>query len=230
MKRSFRESSMIASMGISRLLLVLPFVVSFVNAGFIKVNKECYSIGENIPITFEITDAQPDDFIGIYHPGASMTTLPDPSGDRWIWTCGSRTCHSPDGISRAAVTYNDSLEAGTWKIVLAHNSGPPYDGIVESKSFVISSTCSGINATQPIKRGSEESIPSSVLTDKFSYQSEDPILVSFDNGSPQDGDWIGIYPASADGTNLRQASLWKWTCGTDCLFSVGEHTDCIARF
>ena len=137
MKRSFRESSMIASIGISRLLLVLPFVVSFGNAGFIKVNKECYSIGENIPITFEITDAQPDDFIGIYHPGASMTTLPDPSGNQWIWTCGSRTCHSPDGISRAAVTYNDSLEAGTWKIVLAHNSGPPYDGIVESKSFKV---------------------------------------------------------------------------------------------
>ena len=217
---------MFASTRIFRLLLLLSFVASFGNSNIIQVNKECYSVGEDISITFEITDAQPRDFIGIYLPGDSMATLPDPSGIHWLWTCGSRSCTSTDGISRAVVTYKDNLEVGMWKVTLAHNNGPPYVGIVESKSFLVSSACSGVTATPTINRASEPTNPSSVMTDKSSYQSEVPILVSFDNKSPKDGDWIGIYPASVDSINLRQASLWKWTCGSDCLFSVGKMNDC----
>ena len=156
----FCELEMFASIRIFRLLLLLSFVASFGNSNIIQVNKECYSVGEDISITFEITDAQPRDFIGIYLPGDSMATLPDPSGIHWLWTCGSRSCTSTDGITRATVTYKDNLEVGMWKAVLVHNNGPPYVGIVESKSFLVSSACSGVTATPTINRASEPTIPS----------------------------------------------------------------------
>jgi len=54
---------------------------------------------------------------------------------------------------------------------------------------------------------------STVATDKTCYQNGENIRISFNNCVPTSSDWIGIYPARLGISNLRQPSLWLWTCG-----------------
>ena len=68
--------------------------------------------------------------------------------------------------------------------------------------------------------------PSSVTTDKASYNSGETIVATFNRGStPVTTDWLGIYPASAgapDGT--PPATTWQYVCGGSsvCQTAIGS--------
>ena len=40
------------------------------------------------------------------------------------------------------------------------------------------------------------------------------VVVEFQNCDPQFGDWIGIFSKDADPSNLPEAALWVWACGS----------------
>lgn len=195
---------------ISRSLISICLSALCVHGSSIQVNQNCFSIGQSIQITFENENPLPGDFIGIYRPDASLSALNDPSGVQWLWTCGSRSCTDSTGISSATLTYSDPLTVGTWKVVLARNNpnGPPHTGLLQSESFQVQSQCN------------TQTEPSSAGTNKRTYNVDETITVQYTNANPKEGDWIGVYPASVDLNNLRQATLWSWTCGFDCTTSV----------
>jgi hypothetical protein len=66
----------------------------------------------------------------------------------------------------------------------------------------------------------------------FTHQSCYPfgkqeIKVSFFNQNPQNEDWVGMYPATADPNNLEGPVAWYWLCGTKkekCKIGVGSVT------
>jgi hypothetical protein len=37
--------------------------------------------------------------------------------------------------------------------------------------------------------------------------------VSFENCNAESDDWIGVYPANSDPTNLDEPISWVWACG-----------------
>jgi hypothetical protein len=135
---------MISSFRISSLLFSLSaFFVASAEANLIRVSKNCFTVGEDIDITFVNSSPQSDDFIGFYSADVALNSVPSPSGIRWIFTCGTRSCTDTTGIFSATVTYFSTIEAGTWKVVLARDDqqGSPYTGVVQSNTFQIQSTC-----------------------------------------------------------------------------------------
>ena len=99
-------------------------VATTANASFIRTNKDCYSVGEDIRITFVNANPLSDDFIGMYSPTASLKLLPNVDDDsHWLWPCGTCNCTSFEtGNTNATVSYINKLPVGTWKAVLARNN------------------------------------------------------------------------------------------------------------
>ena len=54
---------------------------------------------------------------------------------------------------------------------------------------------------------------STIATKKTSYEEGDDIEILFNNCDPTSEDWIGIFPAREDISNLRQPLAWLWVCG-----------------
>jgi len=46
------------------------------------------------------------------------------------------------------------------------------------------------------------------------YERGADIEISFSNCDPQDDDWVGLYSASEDFSNLPNPPIWSWACGT----------------
>ena len=262
-------------MSISKLVAALLFASFFTSAiaiNAISVSKRCFTVGEDISITFRVDNPRNDDWIGIYPPNQALLSLPDPEGIKWIWTCGRRTCSSEVGIARATVSYISTLEVGTWKVVLAHNAGPPYAGLAQSETFSVRTSCATDSNLSPVRsptlrptvrpstrrptarrptmrptvrptvkttfrptvkttlrptvRGTVTTpvgSPTSLTTNKASFETGEKIVISFINSLPKPGDWIGVYPSSAPSNNLRTGDLWLWTCGSQsCGTSVSQ--------
>jgi hypothetical protein len=132
-------------------LLFASFFTSAIAINAISVSKSCFTVGEDISITFRADNPRNDDWIGIYPPNQALSSLPDPEGIKWIWTCGRRSCSSEVGIARATVSYISTLEVGTWKVVLAHNAGPPYAGLAQSETFSVRTSCATDSNLSPVR-------------------------------------------------------------------------------
>lgn len=53
------------------------------------------------------------------------------------------------------------------------------------------------------------------------FFSAQDVVVALSSCNPQDDDWIGLYPASADINNLPNPDIWSWACGSrNCRESV----------
>jgi hypothetical protein len=52
-----------------------------------------------------------------------------------------------------------------------------------------------------------------IATNATCYENGDDIRISFQNCDAEAFDWIGVYPASTEISNLRGAIAWMWTCG-----------------
>lgn len=142
---------MVLFSSISRVLFPLSafFLVSTDAAASVRVNKSCFAVNENIAITFQNDSPRSDDWVGFYGTSISLSSVPSPSGDRWLWTCGSTSCTSSQGISRSTITFTSFLPVGTWKVVLTRDDagGSPYVGVAQSSSFVVSNSCSPASPT-----------------------------------------------------------------------------------
>jgi len=68
----------------------------------------------------------------------------------------------------------------------------------------------------PVKAPTRAPTKSSTFatTNKSSYTVGEQIEITFKNGSPTQGDWIGVYPSSISINNLQQGALWVWSCGS----------------
>mmetsp|Transcript_5660 Transcript_5660/g.6210 ORF Transcript_5660/g.6210 Transcript_5660/m.6210 type:complete len:462 (+) Transcript_5660:123-1508(+) len=62
------------------------------------------------------------------------------------------------------------------------------------------------------------------MTNKKLYMFQESIQVIFDTENPRQGDWIGIYQASAPLNNLRDALFWMWNCD-----NANQNPDCGVR-
>jgi len=54
---------------------------------------------------------------------------------------------------------------------------------------------------------------STIATKETCYENGDDIEIGFNNCDPTSVDWIGIFPARDDVSNLRQPLAWLWVCG-----------------
>ena len=137
---------MVLFSSISRLLFSFSafYLVSTDAAASLRVNKSCFAVNENIAISFQNDSPRSDDWVGFYGTSTSLSSVPSPSGDRWLWTCGSTSCTSSQGISRSTITFTSFLPVGTWKVILTRDDdgGSPYVGVAQSTSFVVSNSCS----------------------------------------------------------------------------------------
>ena len=60
----------------------------------------------------------------------------------------------------------------------------------------------------------EKSVEGTTLvTNRKCYDYGDEVVATFTNDKPRIDDWVAIYPASADSSNLGQAPFWVWLCG-----------------
>jgi hypothetical protein len=226
--------------------LLLSLLVVSATANVVTVDKTCYDAGQIVRIDFENEAPLRDDWFGVYSADADINALPSPSS--WIWTCGSRNCKLSAGVQIGAVFYPDVLPAGSWKVVLARNEadGAPFVGVAASQAFEVSPSC-GVPVAQatpspfmqanpaPIFRATPSPVvapvqnpaSNSAVTDKSTYAVGEQITVTFSYETPKAGDWIGVYPASANSNMLSQSALWSWTCGsTNCQGSVSEPNEC----
>jgi hypothetical protein len=159
--------AIMSSVSISRLLAALlcgSFFISANAANSISVSKSCFTVGEDISITFQADSPRNDDWIGIFSPSQALSSLPDPDGIKWIWTCGRRSCSSTVGIAKATVSYTSTLEVGTWKVVLAHNAGPPYAGLAQSATFSVKTSCTTGSNPSPVRSPTRNPTPRPVST------------------------------------------------------------------
>ena len=58
--------------------------------GTIRTDKECYTSGEDIIVSFENCNPEADDWIGIYGTNEDYENLGFPRF--WVWTCGDQQC------------------------------------------------------------------------------------------------------------------------------------------
>jgi hypothetical protein len=144
-----------------------------------------------------------------------MDAVVSPSSDHrqavaWKWTCGKDPCENIDVIS-FHFDSSMSLAAGQYFAYL-HNGG---DGepmsSVSSEPFSIRE----ITDEEPCNCGDEVHVQGS------SHVVEDPLIVAFKNASPEERDWIGIYPLGnpmvRKETRVALPTLWQYACGDrDC--------------
>ena len=197
---------------LSQLLGVLS-LLQVVKCDFVRTSKSCYTVGEDIIVTFENDNPLVDDWVGFYAPNTPRNRLGNVPDSRWLWTCGSQSCSGrrPSGTLRFTAT----ISAGNYRAYLARNgNSAPFQGLERSDRFEVRTSC-GPGAPPPPGPAPPPPAPpgqQSITTDKRTYSAGETVVVRFRVSNPRNDDWIGIYPSTANQNNLRDGELWLRTC------------------
>lgn len=193
----------------------------------VSLDKSVYWAGENIVVSFSNKDPRPDDWVAIYFDSIPPDQLF--RGEFWMWACGGQSgqgCQSP--ISDGEVEFSSAsnvdwdqdwpLLDGTYRAFLLRDTEAPFEVIAWSETFTVRS---------PESPTSAPTASSFIATDSQSYFAGEDIVVSFVNGEPEQGDWVGIFRVSAPSNNLRTGEMWQWICsgqGSGCGSLVSDGT------
>lgn len=110
---------------------------------YIEWGDDCYSVGDELEVRFQICDPSSGDWIGIYEKKANPDKLEDPY--LWAWTCGTQSCRSATK-SGSVVLNGDFMDAegGEWPLgkgdyhaYLIRNTDQPYEAILETEKLKI---------------------------------------------------------------------------------------------
>jgi hypothetical protein len=153
-------------------------------------NHTTYYAGEDIVFTFADGPGNRLDWIGIYPEGVVPGSV---ASTRWSYVDG--TPQGNTGLREGTVTFAGGLNlAGPWTAYLLEN-----DGYTELASI----TFTIIDPFWPLVR-----------TDKRSYVTAEPIVVTFQNGPGNPLDWIGIYLEGQTPGGGPTSTLWSYVDGT----------------
>jgi len=134
----------------------------------IATDKERYSGGKPITVSFSDGPGNPRDWIGIYRP--DMT--PGEQGSlAWVYVSGSTT--AGDGLANGSVAFSNNLSVGDYVARFFKNDG--YSQLAAAVAFTVGD-------------------PPGVATDKLNYAPGEAITVSFSNGNGNPSDWISLMP------------------------------------
>lgn len=168
----------------------------------ISTDYDQYNKGEDIVISFEYSDPQVQDWVGIYAEYA------DPAHEEpvlWLYTCGTQHCGALDADGTLTFGYGDPIESetgsfplleGNYIAVLGRNAQQPYDILASTSAFQVS-----------------EDPWVDIYTMHYSHDFEEDIVVAFEYSDPQNQDWVGIYNYDIDPVHAEPL-LWLYTCGT----------------
>jgi hypothetical protein len=172
----------------------------------IATDWRCYRRGEDIRIRYSSVSPTTQDWIGIY----KLDDVASPSSDQrqavvWKWACGKDPCENIDIISFHFDS--KSLDAGQYFAYLHDGGNDKHRSSVSSKPFNIRE----ITNEEPCNYGD------AVYVQGTSHAIEDTLVVAFENASPEERDWIGIYPLGNQKVG-REAlvalpTLWQYACG-----------------
>ncbi|MDB4805179.1 immunoglobulin domain-containing protein [bacterium] len=134
----------------------------------IATDKERYSGGKPITVSFSDGPGNPRDWIGIYRP--DMT--PGEQGSlAWVYVSGSTT--PGDGLANGSVAFSNNLSVGDYVARFFKNDS--YSQLAAAVAFTVGD-------------------PPGVDTDKLNYGPGEAITVSFSNGNGNPSDWISLMP------------------------------------
>ena len=134
----------------------------------IVTDKERYSGGKPITVSFSDGPGNPRDWIGIYRPD----TTPGEQGSlAWVYVSGSTT--ASDGLANGSVAFTNNLSVGDYVARFFKNDG--YSQLAAAVAFTVGD-------------------PPGVATDKLNYAAGEAITVSFSNGTGNPSDWISLMP------------------------------------
>ena len=134
----------------------------------IATDKERYSGGKPITVSFSDGPGNPRDWIGIYRP--DMT--PGEQGSlAWVYVSGSTT--AGDGLANGSVAFSNNLSVGDYVARFFKNDS--YSQLAAAVAFTVGD-------------------PPGVATDKLNYAAGEGITVSFSNGTGNPSDWISLMP------------------------------------
>jgi hypothetical protein len=176
----------------------------------ISTDWTCYDIGENVKMSFTTLQPTHQNWVGIY-----KADVLDPSTSRalpvnYMWSCGSLNpeCKQPGFLT---FKFDSSpLGPGVYKAYMRGIGVHGHSVSVESEIFTIKKSEEKCNCEDV------------VFTEKSSYHVGEEILVAFEASSPEENNWIGIYPAGADPSNLDPIR-WLWACGDQrCVGEIGH--------
>lgn len=161
----------------------------------ISTDKDSYSLGEAVTITFAGAPGKEKDWLGIYHDG-------DTPGIEQLYT----------------YKYFDGLAEGTTVIDGTDgNEGAPNQLPAEAgRYFIVMFTDDSYNevSNRVYFDVTNSGAETSVSLDKLIYNSGDVVKVSFDNGPGNTWDWIGIYKKD-DAPGTQYAYKWKYVDGQE---------------
>lgn len=103
------------------------------------------------------------------------------------------------------------LPAGTYKAIMARETGAPYTAIVESEAFTVNPR--PVPSPAPTRSQELPGMTTAISTDSPKYFLGEDIIVSFQNENPRIGDFVAIYESSADSSQLANGEMWMWVCG-----------------
>ena len=118
-----------------------------------SINTCVCNNGEEINVSFQICNPQPEDWVGIYPCLPENTTTYNYHPTIWLWTCYSAPCSDGNLAFQNDLTFNSTLPSytnygpHTWPLppgcyvtILNRNYGlspPPYDIVIEGEPFYI---------------------------------------------------------------------------------------------
>jgi len=102
------------------------------NVDQIHVNKDAYSVGENVEVTFyNPTGARI--WIGVYPANSTPSNLVG-STAAWSWPCGTRSC-TDQRLTEG--TFELSVREGEWRVYMMRDMTYPYNSVAYSDLFVV---------------------------------------------------------------------------------------------
>jgi len=180
----------------------------------ISTNWDWYYYEEEIVVSFEYSDPQDRDWVGIYSDTAN------PANEEpllWLYTCNGQACYGSEeeGVLTFGYGSPSEDEAGSFPLpeghyvaVLGRNPHKPYNILASTPAFEVFGSNSWVD----------------IYTNSFLYDLGEDIEVVFDYDNPEKRDWVGIYHNDDDAVH-KEPLLWFYTCGNQhCNYSVGYDT------
>ena len=94
--------------------------------------------GENIVVSFNNCNPEPDDWIGVYAADADPNDLGDPLV--WLWACGNQDCE--ESVLQGNATFFEARGSGAFKVFMVRrNSGGIYKAYGIGDQFWLATTC-----------------------------------------------------------------------------------------
>lgn len=136
-------------------------------------------------------------------------------------TGGSSTTTTPSPSMSPTTTASSTNDEGAATVSLIPSAAPTTPGTDTATPTATTSTT--LSTPAPTEDLEEESCNSLITSDESCYAFQSEISIIFENCSPEEDDWIGIWPIedATDLSNLPEPTLWLWACGSqDCAGQV----------